>query len=70
MSAIVPVLLLAFAAIAPVAAFATIALAALKGSTPAERPKILRELAAMIAWRSGQPSTGRQQRPIKRRTDR
>lgn len=63
-------LLLTLAAIAPIGAFLTIALIALHGTIPSDRPKILRELAAMIAWRSGEPPTSPQQLQITRRINR
>ena len=64
MPALLPLALVALMAIAPVVAFLIIALVSLKDTEPADRPKILNELSAMIAWRSGQQgnSRGRLQR--------
>ena len=64
MPALLPLALVALTAIAPVVAFVIIALVSLKDTKPADRPKILNELSAMIAWRSGQQgnSRGRLQR--------
>jgi len=70
MCALTPLLLITLVTVAPVGAFLVIALVSLRGAEPAERTQILRELAAMIPWRSGQPTDGRQSLPNRRRIKR
>ena len=54
MGALVPILIVALAAAAPVGAFLVIALVSLRDTEPTDRVRILRELAAFIPWGSGQ----------------
>ncbi|WP_436528569.1 hypothetical protein [Actinoplanes sp. HUAS TT8] len=67
MPALIPLAIVALMTIAPVVAFLIIAAMSLKDTKPAERPKILKELSAMIAWRSRQQVSSPQQVTSQRR---
>jgi hypothetical protein len=61
MAAVLPSLVLLGATLIPTVAFLVIALVSLKGTRPADRPAILRALAALTALhrRNGRHSSGR-----------